>query len=95
MAKRTIVWHTKAYQRYSGIISWYGMNCGISFAESFIKDIDRELNILACMPTIGKEFRAIGGKHYAEFVSHPKIKIRYWFDENQLHIVDFKPTMTN
>ena len=68
------------------------MNCGNSFAKTFIEDIDKKLASLAFMPTIGQVRRIIGNKHYAEYVSHPKTKIRYWFDDNELHIIDFKPT---
>lgn len=94
MAKLKIVWHTTAYNRYTSIISWYAMNCGSSFAKTFIEDVDKKLEILSFMPTIGKLKRVVGKKNYAEFVSHPRTKIRYWFDETEIHIIDFKPTLT-
>lgn len=94
MAKLKIVWHTTAYNRYSSIISWYVMNCGKSFAKTFIDDIDKKLEVLSFMPSLGRTKRIIGKKNYAEFVSHPKTIIRYWYDEKELHIIDFKPTNT-
>ena len=68
------------------------MNCGASFAKSFIEDIDNKLSILTTMPAIGKNKKVIGNKHYAELVSHPKLIIRYWYNEKELHLIDLKPT---
>lgn len=92
MAKLKVVWHKTAYNRYSSIISWYVMNCGKSFAKTFIEDIDKKLEVLSFMPSLGRTKRIIGKKNYAEFVSHPKTIIRYWYDEKEIHIIDFKPT---
>lgn len=94
MAELKIIWHSTAYKRYSSIISWYVMNCGNSFAKTFIEDVDKKLELLSFMPSLGKTKRIVGKKKYAEFVSHPKTKIRYWYDEEEIHIIDFKPTKT-
>ena len=67
MAKLKIVWHTTAYNRYSGIIAWYVMNCGNSFAKTFIEDVDKKLELLSFMPTLGKTKRVVGKKNYAKY----------------------------
>ena len=85
MEKRKVVWHTPAYVSFSKTANWYYVNCGTSFAKTYIEDVDSCLDTLAQIPTIGKVKRIIGKKHYAEYVTHPKTKIRYWFNDKEIH----------
>lgn len=75
MAKLKIVWHSTAYNRYSSIIAWYVMNCGNSFAKTFIEDVDKKLELLSFMPTLGKTKRVVGKKSMQSSFHIRKLKL--------------------
>lgn len=88
MAQRNIVIHAKAYDSYRRKIAWYYLNCGVSYITTFDADIWRTFHVLASMPSIGKTIKHTSSRTYAEYVSHPLVVIRYWYNNEEIHIMD-------
>lgn len=69
-------------------IIWYLDNAGMSFVKTMTKNLNRDFNALAFMPTIGKKYKFINGRQYYTFPSKKKADIIYWMDDETLYIVD-------
>lgn len=63
-------------------------NAGMSFVKTMSKNLQRDFNALAFMPTMGKKYIIVNGRQYYTFPSKKKADIIYWADEDTLYIVD-------
>ena len=94
MGIRKIVWSSKATDRYLQILQWYQEERGQQFAQKFFTGILDTIDTLAQMPTIGSldEERSTPKTQYFTFLSHPKYRIVYRFNNTTLYIVTILAT---
>ena len=94
MGIRRIVWKGRAKQNHIRIAIWYRENVAYIAALHYLQGIERTINILAQMPTIGMVNRqlSMGDKVYYEYVAHPRYIITYRFTSRTLYIVGVRST---
>ena len=92
MASRIIIIHEKAENSFCKKVAWYYINRGTDFVVSFTQDIWKTYETLAQMPSIGKVKKATATRTYAEFVSHPQVVVQYWYNDEELHILNLRYT---
>ena len=88
MAQRKIVIHEKAENAFRKVAAWYCINCGYSYSTTFVNDTTHTYEVLATMPTIGKCVKKTSTRCYAEYVAHPLVIVRYWFNDEEIHFLN-------
>lgn len=88
MGVRKIEWGRRAFSQFIQIVNWYEQTCGMIFSDKFYKGIHDTLDIIAQTPTIGIiDERRSSGKHvYRSFLAHPKYRIIYRYDDNNIYV---------
>lgn len=67
---------------------WYWLNCGQSYVDTFVNNVESTVLTASKMPTIGRYKKSNGSKTYRELLTHPKSKIVYWYDRAEIHILN-------
>lgn len=88
MVERKIIIHEKAENAFRKVAAWYYINCGRAYSNTFVNDITKTYSILAFQPTIGRRVKLTRNRIYAEFVSHPLTIVRYWYNDEEIHIMN-------
>ena len=92
MGKRRIVWSKIALNAYYDQAFWHKINKGEQFVRSFVRNIRETVEKIADMPTISRLEPERNKKQYRSFPSHPKCRIYYWYNEEELHITGLRFT---
>ncbi len=88
MEKHLIIWQKKAQKAFNDQMFWYYEHTNSQFAATFMENIIETVRQIASMPTIGRLEKVDRNKVYRSLPSHPKCRILYWYDEEEVHIVD-------
>lgn len=92
MAARIIIIHEKAENSFRKKAAWYYIHRGTDFVVSFTKDLWNTYETLAQMPSVGQIKKTTTTRIYAEFVSHPQVVAQYWYNSEELHILNLRYT---
>lgn len=88
MEKYLVIWQRKAQRAFDNQMLWYYLNANKQFAATFFRNITETVERISEMPSIGQLEKEEGKRIYRSLLFHPKCRILYWYDDNELHIID-------
>ena len=71
------------------IAHYYGKQYVVTMQENIIHTV----KVLQSFPSTGLLHKKKANKEYRSLLAHPKCKIYYWFDDQELHIIDVRFTL--
>lgn len=89
---RKAYWHQKALNAFTRQKLWYFVNKGEQFVDSYQESIEKTIEQIEFMPSIGLGIRNLEGREYRKILAHPKTYIYYWYSQTELHILDIRST---
>ena len=90
---RKVYWRKKALNAFQMQKFWYMINKDEQFVASYQENIEKTITQIEFMPSIGLSIRNLDGRAYRKILAHPKSWIYYWYDNNELHILDIRSSV--
>lgn len=88
MGSLAVVWNKKALKAFKAQALWYRENTSYQYIKTFSYNICKTVAAISAMPSIGRIEKVVGNRTYRSIPSHPKSRIYYWYNENEIRIVD-------
>ena len=82
-----IVWKSSAQEKFYQQIEWYRYFRGEDFVRSFYENVTETVAQIAVMPSIGRLERTYKTKAMRSFLTHPRCRIYYKYNEEVVEIV--------
>lgn len=90
---RKVYWRKKALNAFQRQKLWYLVNKDEQFVNTYQENIVSTIERITFMPSIGVLVKKSNDKEYRKLLAHPKSWIYYWYDNNELHILDIRSSV--
>lgn len=90
---RKVYWRKKALNAFTRQKLWYFVNKGEQFVDSYQESIEKTIEQIEFMPSIGLSIKNLNGREYRKILAHPRSWIYYCYDNSELHILDIRSSV--